>query len=159
PNARWYSSTVVSDLQRRQVTVLHSPCCWHVRAGAKRWHDATWPSCGWRRASRVIEKMIAPRARRSAQFLGLAALALTSNITQATETFRALSPSKDAPNSAVLLVPGCSGFVARNGINHYEERASELQAAGYFVVFVDYLSLSLADLGCVCESILHTLPD
>jgi len=84
--------------------------------------------------------MIAPRARRSAQFLGLAALALTSNITQAAEPFRALSPSKDAPNSAVLLVPGCSGFVARNGINHYEERASELQAAGYFVVFVDYLS-------------------
>jgi dienelactone hydrolase len=39
----------------------------------------------------------------------------------------------------VLFVPGCSGFSARNGINHYEERASDLQAAGYFVVFVDYL--------------------
>ena len=34
---------------------------------------------------------------------------------------------------------GISGFIARDGINHYEERASDLQAAGYFVVFVDYL--------------------
>jgi len=90
--------------------------------------------------STVFAKMFAPRARRSAQFLGLAAWALTSNMTQAAEPFRVLSPSKDAPNPAVLLVPGCSGFVARNGINHYDERASELQAAGYFVVFVDYLS-------------------
>jgi dienelactone hydrolase len=84
--------------------------------------------------------MISPRARRSAQLLVLAALTLTSNMTPATEPFRVLSPSGDTPNSAVLLVPGCSGFVARNGINHYDERASELQAAGYFVVFVDYLS-------------------
>ena len=67
-------------------------------------------------------------------------MALTSNMAQAAEPFRVLSPSKDAPNPTVLLVPGCSGFVARNGINHYEERASQLQAAGYFVVFVDYLS-------------------
>jgi len=36
-------------------------------------------------------------------------------------------------------VPGCSGFAANNGVNHYEERAAELQAAGYAVVFVDYL--------------------
>jgi len=28
----------------------------------------------------------------------------------------------------------------RNSVNHYEERARELQAVGYFVVFVDYLS-------------------
>jgi dienelactone hydrolase len=84
--------------------------------------------------------MFSPRARRSAPFLGLAAWALGANMGHAAEPFRALSPSKDAPNPAVLLVPGCSGFVARNGINHYDERASELQAAGYFVVFVDYLS-------------------
>lgn len=94
---------------------------------------------GWRRAARVFAKMISPRARRSAHF-GLAALALTCNVTHASEPFRILSPLKDAPNPAVLLVPGCSGFVTRNGINHYEERAGELQAAGYFVVFVDYLS-------------------
>jgi dienelactone hydrolase len=40
----------------------------------------------------------------------------------------------------VLLVPGCSGFVATNGLNLYEERAGELRAAGYFVVLVDYLA-------------------
>lgn len=34
---------------------------------------------------------------------------------------------------------GCSGFIAFNGVNLYEERAAELQAAGYLVVFVDYL--------------------
>ena len=56
----------------------------------------------------------------------------------ATEPYRMLSPSGDAPHPAVLLVPGCSGFVATNGVNSYDERAGELQAAGYFVVFVDY---------------------
>jgi len=40
---------------------------------------------------------------------------------------------------AVLLVPGCSGFAATNGINSYDERAAELQTAGYAVVFVDYI--------------------
>jgi dienelactone hydrolase len=50
-----------------------------------------------------------------------------------------LSPIGDTPHPAVLLVPGCSGFVAVNGANLYEERAAELQSAGYFVVFVDYI--------------------
>ena len=50
-----------------------------------------------------------------------------------------LLPSGDAPHSAVLLVPGCSGFVATNGVDPYDERADELQAAGYVVVFVDYI--------------------
>ena len=50
-----------------------------------------------------------------------------------------LSPSGAAPHPAALLVPGCSGFPAVNGINPYDERAGELQAAGYAVVFVDYL--------------------
>src|SRR5262245_46708864 len=80
-----------------------------------------------------------PRVTTFAHFLGLAAVAFASNMTLAAEPFRVLSPSGDTSNPAVLLVPGCSGFVARNGINHYEERAGELQAAGYFVVFVDYL--------------------
>jgi dienelactone hydrolase len=57
----------------------------------------------------------------------------------AEEPYRMLSPSGAAPHPAVLLVPGCSGFVAVNGVNPYDERASELQAAGYAVVFVDYL--------------------
>ena len=50
-----------------------------------------------------------------------------------------LSPSGAAPHPAVLLVPGCSGFAAVYGINLYDERARELQATGYAVVFVDYL--------------------
>ncbi len=57
----------------------------------------------------------------------------------AEEEYRTLSPAAAGPHPAVLLVPGCSGFAALNGVNVYEERAAELQAAGYFVVFVDYL--------------------
>jgi dienelactone hydrolase len=67
-------------------------------------------------------------------------VALAANMTLAAEPLRVLSPSAGSSNPAVLLVPGCSGFVAHNGVNHYDERATELQAAGYFVVFVDYLS-------------------
>jgi dienelactone hydrolase len=57
----------------------------------------------------------------------------------ATEPYRMLSPSGAAPHPAVLLVPGCSGFAAVNGVNLFDERAGELQAAGYVVVLVDYL--------------------
>jgi dienelactone hydrolase len=82
--------------------------------------------------------MIPSRAKTSTH-LGIAAWALTSSMAYAAETFRVLAPAGNAPTAAVLLVPGCSGFVARNGVNHYEERANELRAAGYVVVFVDYL--------------------
>src|SRR4051794_19562461 len=58
----------------------------------------------------------------------------------AEEGFRLLSPAGGAPNPAVLFVPGCSGFAATNGVNHYDERATDLQAAGYAVVFVDYVA-------------------
>jgi dienelactone hydrolase len=64
---------------------------------------------------------------------------LSGDASLAAESYRVLSPPGDAPHSAVLLVPGCSGFAAVNGVNLYEERAVELQAAGYVVVFVDYL--------------------
>jgi dienelactone hydrolase len=64
---------------------------------------------------------------------------LWSHETFATEPYRMLSPSGAGPHPAVLLVPGCSGFAAVNGVNLYDERAGELQAAGYAVVFVDYL--------------------
>jgi dienelactone hydrolase len=57
----------------------------------------------------------------------------------AEEPYRLLLPSGAAPHPAVLLVPGCSGFVAVNGVNLYDERAGELQAAGFAVVFVDYV--------------------
>jgi dienelactone hydrolase len=69
-----------------------------------------------------------------------AVAALAARMTLAAEPLRVLAPSGSTSHPAVLLVPGCSGFIARNGINHYEERASELRAAGHFVVFVDYLS-------------------
>lgn len=66
--------------------------------------------------------------------LGSAARGLSAE-----EPYRTLPPSGGATHPAVLLVPGCSGFTATNGVNPYEERATDLQAAGYVVVFVDYI--------------------
>jgi len=68
-----------------------------------------------------------------------AALLGWAGATVAAEPYRTLSPPGEAPHPAVLLVPGCSGFTAANGVNHYEDRAAELQAAGFFVVFATYL--------------------
>jgi dienelactone hydrolase len=53
--------------------------------------------------------------------------------------WRVLAPGRNGLHPAVLLVPGCSGFAANNGINTYDARAAELQAAGFFVVYVDYV--------------------
>ena len=58
----------------------------------------------------------------------------------AEEPFRTLSPAGDSPHPAFCSVPGCSGFVATNGANVYDERALELQAAGHLVVYADYIS-------------------
>ena len=69
----------------------------------------------------------------------LASLLWGQETFSATEPYRMLSPSGDAPHPAALLVPGCSGFAATNGVSPYDERAGELQAAGYLAVFVDYL--------------------
>jgi dienelactone hydrolase len=71
--------------------------------------------------------------------MALVGLFLLGSTSLAEEPYRVLSPAGNAPHSAVLLVPGCSGFAAVNGVSMYEERAVELQAAGYFVVFVNYL--------------------
>ena len=60
-------------------------------------------------------------------------------VTAAEEPFRIFTPAGTTRHPAVLFVPGCSGFVAANGTKLYEERAAELQAAGYIVVFVDYI--------------------
>jgi dienelactone hydrolase len=57
----------------------------------------------------------------------------------AEQAYRVLIPTGRVPHPAVLLVPGCSGFATNNGINHYEERAAALQAAGFVVVFVDFV--------------------
>jgi dienelactone hydrolase len=77
--------------------------------------------------------------RRLVLCAALLALLPRAHDASATEPYRMLSPAGDAPHPAVLLVPGCSGFVATNGVNPYDERAGELQAAGYVVVFVDYI--------------------
>ena len=84
-----------------------------------------------------------PRVRLVACFFALFAgvtLSMPGNTTHAAEPYRVLSPVGRTASPAVLLVPGCSGFVATNGVNLYDERAGELQAAGYLVVFVDYLA-------------------
>src|SRR6516165_9640103 len=65
---------------------------------------------------------------------------LLSSLAANEDTFRMLSPSGSGPHPVVLLVPGCSGFATINGINVYDERAAELQAAGCSVVYVDYIS-------------------
>ena len=67
-----------------------------------------------------------------------AILALPVQGTRAADTYRVLSPPGGSSASAVLLVPGCSGFAGVSS-SLYQERATELQAAGYWVVFVDYL--------------------
>jgi dienelactone hydrolase len=70
----------------------------------------------------------------------LCAVVVSASLAFAAEPFRVLAPSEPTRRPTVLIVPGCSGFAVRNSVNHYEERARELQALGYFVVFVDYLS-------------------
>lgn len=69
----------------------------------------------------------------------IAALLLSGRLACAAEEYRTLAPVGAPPHPSVLLVPGCSGFSALKGLDIYEERAAELQAAGQFVVFVDYL--------------------
>jgi dienelactone hydrolase len=73
----------------------------------------------------------------------LSMLLLSMHESAADQTFRILSPPGDTPHPAVLLVPGCSGFVANGGVNSYDEHAADLQAAGYVVVFVDYVGRRL----------------
>ena len=75
-----------------------------------------------------------------ALYAAVLALVLLDRTASAAESYRTLPPSGDLPHPAVLLVPGCSGFATTNDANVYEERAAELQTAGYFVVFVYYVS-------------------
>ena len=64
---------------------------------------------------------------------------LLSRATTNQTSFRVLSTNGNNPQPMVLFVPGCSGFVANNGINIYDERAAELRAAGFRVIYVDYI--------------------
>lgn len=85
---------------------------------------------------------------RAVSFIGsisavLLALSRPAPVAASEEAYRTLSPSGAAPHPAVLIVPGCSGFAATNGTSIYDERGAELQAAGYLVVFVDYIGRRL----------------
>jgi len=75
--------------------------------------------------------------RLPALYTAICLLSLPASVAE--EPFRILSPAGDSPHPAVLFVPGCSGLVAANGVNMYDERAPELQAAGYLVLYVDYI--------------------
>jgi len=81
-----------------------------------------------------------PKRARLFAHLVAVTLALVTQVALAAEPYRVLRPSVGASHPVVLLVPGCSGFVANNGFNLFEDRASQLQAAGHVVVFVDYLA-------------------
>ncbi len=73
----------------------------------------------------------------------LLALSRPASVAASEAAYRTLWPSGAAPHPAVLIVPGCSGFAATNGTNIYDERGTDLQAAGYLVVFVDYIGRRL----------------
>lgn len=53
--------------------------------------------------------------------------------------YRVSRPADGTRAPVVLLVSGCSGFVAFNGLNIYDYRAEQLVGEGYAVVYVDYL--------------------
>jgi dienelactone hydrolase len=98
--------------------------------------------------TRALQQGIAQMVIRAASFIGcisavLLALSRPVPVAAAEEAYRTLSPSGVAPHPAVLIVPGCSGFAATNGTNIYDERGADLQAAGYLVVFVDYVGRRL----------------
>lgn len=89
----------------------------------------------------ILEMSVASMVTSRFAYTAFCLLWLSSFNTMAAEQdFRALLPGGDFPHPAVLFVPGCSGFTAKNGVNYFDERATELQAAGYVVVFVDYLA-------------------
>jgi dienelactone hydrolase len=93
--------------------------------------------------ARRVGPMMKPTDRRSLRRLAaiwtVFSLLSLPVLAIAEEPFRLISPAGSTPHPAVLLVPGCSGFTATNGVNLYDERAAVLQAAGYAVVFVDYV--------------------
>jgi dienelactone hydrolase len=98
--------------------------------------------------TRARQQGIAQMAIRALSFIGcisavLLALSRPAPVAASEETYRTLLPSGAAPHPAVLIVPGCSGFAATTGTSIYDERGADLQAAGYLVVFVDYVGRRL----------------
>ena len=112
-------------------------------------------SCGVESAA-----MVMPNRKSWLPLVSLAACLLLTcfNASAQEQSFRVLLPSQGTPHPAVLFVPGCSGFSANNGVNHYEERAAELRAAGYAVVFVDYIRRRLQS-NCAHVSVAEVAQD
>lgn len=81
----------------------------------------------------------AARALRSLPAFALAVLSIAVVGGAQAQSFKVFRPAAAGPAPAVIFVPGCSGFVAFGNVNSYEEKAQELQKAGYLVVFADYL--------------------
>jgi len=94
----------------------------------------------YRRFSKLTTSLLAPTGSWVWLLVICAAIDVPSPAFADDGSYRVLHPVGGERHPAVLLVPGCSGFTANNGINVYDERAAELQAAGNTVVYVDYIS-------------------
>jgi dienelactone hydrolase len=74
-----------------------------------------------------------------ATFLAFVSLVLCAGATQAQESYRSFKPATGGPAPILLFVSGCSGFVKFGDLDYYAEQAETMRAAGYFVVYVDYI--------------------
>jgi len=72
----------------------------------------------------------------AAAMLGALSFATTP---QAQESYRIFKPAGTSPAPILLFVSGCSGFVKFGDADFYAEQAEAMRAAGYFVVYVDYI--------------------
>ncbi len=57
----------------------------------------------------------------------------------AQDSYRTFKPTTAGPAPILLFVSGCSGFVKIGDTDFYAEQAETMRAAGYFVVYVDYI--------------------
>jgi dienelactone hydrolase len=76
------------------------------------------------------------------RFAALAAFAgilLSGTAAPAQESYRSFKPTGSGPAPILLFVSGCSGFVKFADLDFYAEQAEAMRAAGYFVVYVDYI--------------------
>jgi dienelactone hydrolase len=74
-----------------------------------------------------------------AAFLAFVSLLLCAGASQAQESYRSFKPTAGGPAPILLFVSGCSGFVKIDDTDFYAEQAETMRAAGYFVVYVDYI--------------------
>jgi dienelactone hydrolase len=62
--------------------------------------------------------------------------------------FQARRPEGVGPFPAVMLVPGCNGFLRNEEATHYARMADSLRDKGFVVVYVDYLAARGIRRGC-----------